>query len=79
MVIRVARAFAASPIEGLLAAGVLIEDDLDLADARAALVVATDEDLLAELGQRLAQPHREHPALHGPMPEVPLRRAVNGR
>lgn len=52
-VVRIARGYGASAVEGLLALGVLTHDDLTAASAAASLAAATDEQLMDEVLRRM--------------------------
>ncbi len=57
VVISVAHAYGASPIEGLSALGVITRDDIERLRSDDALKDATDDQLLQELARRLADQH----------------------
>lgn len=73
LIVPIARAYGADPIEGLIVAGLITQDDIDMHTPRATLVEATDKEIADEVWRRLVE-GQEHPVfdkpMSGPAPEV---------
>lgn len=68
-VVAIARGYGESPIRGLIAVGLLREDDVPAAEMARALRLASDEDLVAEVLERIKR-GSDHELLTQPVAPV---------
>lgn len=66
LIVPIARAYGADPIEGLIIAGLITQDDIDMHANRATLADATDAEIADEVWRRLTE-GRAHPVFDRPM------------
>lgn len=69
-VVRIARAYGASPVEGLTILGLINESEVQRAAAMAALESASDQDIVAEVLRRLESTQQDHPEFTEPVSEA---------
>lgn len=68
--VAIARAYKVSPLDGLVAVGLIRADDIERASAREALSGLADEDLVAEVLRRIQEGGESATVLNLPAPPV---------
>jgi hypothetical protein len=68
-VVAIARAYRVSPIDGLVAIGLIRDSDITQVSVRKALLEASDDDLVEETWRRLKDAH-DHPKLTEPLSQA---------
>ena len=70
-IVAIARAYKVSPLDGLVALGLIEEDDIRRAAAGSSAADMTDEDILREVSRRLGENRDDHSELTAPMDDLP--------